>query len=125
MSAPSSIFLLDNAKFIEIVKSKSEKKIISEILNTSNVAVTNYYDLSFADKSEFTVYYLGYLSKLNQTEFDEIADDAMVFVDEIIWARSEKRFIESVSNLSFIRSYVDNTPAQLVADYISDHINQD
>ena len=125
MSAPSPIFRLDNAKFIEIVKSESEKKIISEILNNSDSMDSNYYDLSFVNKSEFSVYYLGYLSKLNQTEFDEIAEIAMKFVDEKIWACSEKRFIESVSNLSFIRSYVDNTPAQLVADYISDHINQD
>ena len=66
MSAPSPIFMLDNAKFIKIVQSKSEKKIISEILNTSDVTVSNYNDLSFADKSNFAVHYLGYLSKLNQ-----------------------------------------------------------
>ena len=130
MTRNSKAFTLDNSEFIEILKSNSETHIIREILK-ENIYVSDnakdcvFYELSFADQSFFAVSFLGYLSKLNQSEFDEISEIAGTMAGTRIWGNSQDQYIEHVSNLTLIRSYLDGTPAQVIADSISDHICQD
>ena len=130
MSSNTREFKLDNSEFIKILNSNSETYIIKEILYdnvdvSDNVKDCAFHQLSFADQSIFAVSFLGYLSKLNQSEFDKVSEIAGTMAGTRIWGNSKDQYIENVSNLKLIRSYLDGTPAQVIADRISDHIWQD
>ena len=116
---------LTNNKFIEIANSESEQIIITEIFKSLSLEMNdvlifeevNFKSLNLKYKKVFLKKFLKELSKLKQPDFDKISTYIHDFIHVQVWPN--ERYFEDISNLDFIRSYLDETPAQCIADSIS------
>jgi len=64
------------------------------------------------------------LAKLDEINFDKVNIYWWDFIDTQVWDSSDI-YDKNSSNFSFIRYYLDGTPAQKIVDFISAHIWQD